>query len=838
MKNQLEELSTQTINIFNERINTSLAYVEGMARVFSKFEPLNSEASLEMLVELTKESVFDRILVVDLNGIATYGDGQTIDVSDREYYQKAMIGESGISKAIKSKLDGNNVFVIYSPIYREDIIIGMMGATYLVDDLTNKIKTTFFNQQGYTIIFQYDDGIQILNSSNDNVIVEQNAWDVIEQLDFLEEESLEQAKTNIESGLSGYIGYSLENEEYYTFYSPLGINDWVILSVLPSSIITQNTQTIIDQAVLLITSITLAFTVLVTIVFLFENKRTREIGDIYEQLAFLTDNSPGGLIKYRLTEGHEIVYASESFYRMLGYDSKEIADQFKNSYDLIVANEKAQKMLLNQMLEDGKIYYNQYQLITKDNKSIWVSDQSKIILEKSEKYCCCLLVDITKQKALERELKISKNRYELIMLQTDKVVLDYDIATDTLTFITNADKMYGLPAIIENLSPRIGTLNFLDEEYQETLRNFVQEIRKGATKQFCIVKTRNTRGTYSWKRIHGSAVIKEDGSFDTAVGIIEDITIQREAQIKTEKTQDHLEGMMSNSMYSYIIDLSTELITYKFTQNDPSLVMGKPINWYTELHDVIFNKTNKEDHRRLQNFFNLKKILFDYRHEQIDKTIDFKIYQEEGHFVWARGRVNVIENLEKKELLCYAYIINIEKEKKKEFYLVKQSEQDFLTKLYNRRSARRKIDELITKETKTIHGFYMMDLDRFKEVNDNFGHNFGDEVLKDFALILKSAFDDEDIVCRLGGDEFIVLQKNAYSRNKIEAKLKSFCQEIEERFVFDGLKEPMTISIGALIVPYDGRTFEELYVKADELLYRGKSQGGNQYILSEINKNK
>ena len=98
MKNQLEELSTQTINIFNERINTSLAYVEGMARVFSKFEPLNSEASLEMLVELTKESVFDRILVVDLNGIATYGDGQTIDVSDREYYQKAMIGESEYQK--------------------------------------------------------------------------------------------------------------------------------------------------------------------------------------------------------------------------------------------------------------------------------------------------------------------------------------------------------------------------------------------------------------------------------------------------------------------------------------------------------------------------------------------------------------------------------------------------------------------------------------------------------------------------------------------------------------------------------------------------------------------
>ncbi|MDD4057223.1 MAG: GGDEF domain-containing protein, partial [Bacilli bacterium] len=112
-------------------------------------------------------------------------------------------------------------------------------------------------------------------------------------------------------------------------------------------------------------------------------------------------------------------------------------------------------------------------------------------------------------------------------------------------------------------------------------------------------------------------------------------------------------------------------------------------------------------------------------------------------------------------------------------------------------------------------------------------HNFGDEVLKDFGLILKSMFSENDIVCRLGGDEFIVLHTHAYSHNKIEAKLSSICQAIEERFVFDGIKEPMTVTIGALIVPYDGRTFDELYVKADELLYQGKSEGGNRYVLSK-----
>ncbi len=832
-ENQIEELSNQTIEVFNERIDNSLAYIASLAKIFSGFEPLDSNESLNMIKKITDESVFDRIFVTDLEGVATYGTGQTINIGDREYFLQAMDGESGISKAIKSRLDENYVFVIYAPIYREEKIVGMMGATYLVSNLANKIETNFFDGQGHTIIFQYDDGIQILNSSKIDSTIGQNAWDIFDQLVPDDENSFEQARKNIESGLSGHIYYSLNNESYHTYYSSLGINDWVILSVLPRTIITQNTQIIIDQATLLTTGLTFAFIILVAIVFVFENKRTREYRDIYRQLEFVTNNSPGGLIKYRLTEGHEIVYASEHFYQMLGYDKEEVKNRYKNSYDLIIANEKTQQLLFNQGMENHKIYYNQYQLMTKNNNTIWVSDQSAIILEKNEKYCCCLLVDITRQKALERELEISENRYELIMLQTDKVVLDYNMVTDTLEFVTNADKMYGLPAVIPNFTTTIANLNFLDEENKRIIDNFVAQIKEGATKQFCIVKTKNGRGTNSWKRLHGSAIVNEDGSFTRAVGIIEDITIQREAQIKIEKTQAHLEGMMSYAMYSYVIDLNTELITYKFTQDNPNLIIDKPIHWYQELNDVIFNKINKEDHRRLQNYFSLKKILFDYRHEQTNKTIDFKIYQDEGRFVWARGRVNVIENPEKKELLCYVYIANIEKEKKKEFYLVKQSEQDFLTKLYNRRSARRKIDEIINKETKSIHGFYMLDIDRFKEINDNFGHNFGDEVLKDFASILKSMFSEEDIVCRLGGDEFIILQKHAYSYNKIETKLLSICQVAEERFVFDGIKEPMTVTIGALVVPYDGRTFDELYVKADELLYKGKSEGGNRYILSK-----
>ncbi|MDD3170934.1 MAG: diguanylate cyclase [Bacilli bacterium] len=836
-RNQLEELSTQTSNAFRERIATSLIYVKSAAVVFSKNDDLYGVDSLSTLNRIGEESIFDRLFICDMTGNAIYSNGDTINIADRDYFNNAINGETGISDIIISKLDGNKVFIVYSPIYYDNEIVGMLGATYLVSRLADKIETNFFNNQGYTVIFQKENGEYILNSNINDDDFENDIWGFLESVEYDPDYNFNMLKNDINNDISGYTKYIFSGDTQYVYYSNVGINDWEILLVLPMSVISANTLKITSYALILLTEIVGVIFLVFLIIFLYENKKSKEYRNIYEELLFLTNTSPGGLLKYRFNEEKEIIYASDRFFEMIGYTKEEVATKFKNSFREIVCDKVLGTQIEEAQMKENKIYQTQYCIKTKSGLPLWISDQSTIIYEKGQKYCCCLIVDITEVKKVEKELRLSNERYDIIISQTDKVMLEYNIKDDVLKFLTNTDKIYGMSPVMKGLTSKVDEMSFIDDESKTNLKELIEKVRNGASKVFCIVKTYNSRGTNSWKRVYGSAIFDEFGVPTTAVGIIEDISTQKEAQIKIEKTQANLEGMISYATYAFIIDLKDGKVVYKIDKKNPNSKIEQSTDWYIELQNTILYYVSREDQRKVQNYFNLKTILSDYRNDRVKKTVEFRIKNDSGEFVWARAKVNVIEDTEKKEFLCYAYIIDIDAEKKREFYLLQQSERDSLTKLYNRRTAKKKIDEFLSKDNKSIHGFYMLDLDRFKDVNDKFGHNFGDKVIKSFADTLQGMFSDNDIVCRLGGDEFIILQKYAYSENRIKAKLGEVCNLIAEKYHFTELKLPMTTSIGAVIAPYEGKNFDELYKKVDKALYIAKEEGGNKFILYKEDQN-
>ena len=121
----------------------------------------------------------------------------------------------------------------------------------------------------------------------------------------------------------------------------------------------------------------------------------------------------------------------------------------------------------------------------------------------------------------------------------------------------------------------------------------------------------------------------------------------------------------------------------------------------------------------------------------------------------------------------------------------------------------------------------MLDLDGFKEINDRYGHQEGDSVLKKMARILSGAFRSDDLIARFGGDEFVVFLERIPNR-----ECASFRAEEVRRQVYaltmDGEDSIVSISIGIAFSPQDGNTFELLYRHADEALYSAKGRGKNQ----------
>jgi len=154
------------------------------------------------------------------------------------------------------------------------------------------------------------------------------------------------------------------------------------------------------------------------------------------------------------------------------------------------------------------------------------------------------------------------------------------------------------------------------------------------------------------------------------------------------------------------------------------------------------------------------------------------------------------------------------------------SETDIMTGLLNRGTGERLTRSLI--ESQTIGMFCMMDLNRFKTVNDTLGHSIGDEVLIAFAKELKASFRRDDIVFRLGGDEFAVFAPGIESREVGTRILKKFVKRLKDIAIPELGDLKVETSIGAIITSPEYTDFESVYNNTDSCVYiskKGKDNG-------------
>lgn len=158
------------------------------------------------------------------------------------------------------------------------------------------------------------------------------------------------------------------------------------------------------------------------------------------------------------------------------------------------------------------------------------------------------------------------------------------------------------------------------------------------------------------------------------------------------------------------------------------------------------------------------------------------------------------------------------------------SRTDGLTELYRRGyfNERLKEEELRAKRSNSRFSILMMDIDHFKKVNDTYGHQAGDMVLKTVAEILKSSIYETDFAARYGGEEFVVLFPKT-DPDGLKIKAEKIRQKIEETEIAVGLEKiKVTASFGVAHYPKNGQKAEEVLHRADMSLYKSKQTGRNK----------
>ena len=154
---------------------------------------------------------------------------------------------------------------------------------------------------------------------------------------------------------------------------------------------------------------------------------------------------------------------------------------------------------------------------------------------------------------------------------------------------------------------------------------------------------------------------------------------------------------------------------------------------------------------------------------------------------------------------------------------------DPLTGLPNRLSLIEKLEDKISHYSDHPFALMFLDLDSFKEINDSFGHRFGDQLLMMFAQLLRNMLPDDTFIVRTGGDEFVILLMCKEKKDQIQQLMQHLIQKLNDPFNIDLIDVYITASIGIAIYPHDGSTHEELLQKADAAMYNAKNIGKNTY---------
>ena len=166
----------------------------------------------------------------------------------------------------------------------------------------------------------------------------------------------------------------------------------------------------------------------------------------------------------------------------------------------------------------------------------------------------------------------------------------------------------------------------------------------------------------------------------------------------------------------------------------------------------------------------------------------------------------------------------MEKSQEKIAILTDLAQKDSLTGLINYRT----FQEMYRSMEKDKTWLFVLDLDDFKDINDSFGHMAGNDVLQKMADILTSAVRSQDIVCRMGGDEFVLLCSNLHNDNAAEELMKRLLKSVDQRGEMEEVWTGM--SIGGTLVR-DGEILEDAFRRADSALYAAKTDGKNRYRI-------
>jgi diguanylate cyclase (GGDEF)-like protein/PAS domain S-box-containing protein len=434
------------------------------------------------------------------------------------------------------------------------------------------------------------------------------------------------------------------------------------------------------------------------------------------------------------------------------------------------------------------------------------------IVEEKQKLLYELQVHQIELEMQNEELNMLRHRAELMLenftnLYNFAPIAYLTLAKNSLILNVNhaAIKLFNQP-ISKLLRQRLGI--YVVDDYKPIFNAFIEQAFNSHTLEHCEVSA-TIDDKFYWLMLSGIV----DSSKECLLVTVLDFT-----QRKLEEDKLKLASMVYESLDEPILVLDTNhnIIAInsaftKLTGFSSHQTIGQPMWFFYD--DVKQEKTFK-------NIFNSLNQMGCWQG-------DIRFPCANGVENFERLKINTVYDSGGQVLWHLLIFFDITQQKIANDIIKRQAYSDLLTGLANRRSFQFILQKQLQKSKLEQSRFAVMflDIDRFKSVNDVFGHEIGDQLLKETAVRLQKCIRQKDVIARSGGDEFIFLITDITDYISIERICHSIFQNIREPFYLGNNIINITVSIGIALYPNDAKAVKDLLKKADQAMYAAKSKG-------------
>lgn len=232
-KNNLKNSSIQQSYTIENHLKNNMVILESIANTLVYDTDLNNDEIVGIVKSIKKLTRFDRVFIVKKDGKAIFSTGNIFDISDKKYFKNLTKSKNEISE-VKGSLfneDNNSLIVISIPIIKNNKIEGAVCGTYKMSTLSSVLYESVKDKNGFVLLLN-DSQEFILNFSNkDKEITQRNMWDFLSEVQIEGLNGIAKVKRDISEAKSGFLEYSYDDKKEFAYYTPLGINNWYVISV-------------------------------------------------------------------------------------------------------------------------------------------------------------------------------------------------------------------------------------------------------------------------------------------------------------------------------------------------------------------------------------------------------------------------------------------------------------------------------------------------------------------------------------------------------------------------------------------------------------------------------